>query len=32
MTKNFFNPILTLVLIILVGSSILLYNVYQFGQ
>ena len=29
MTKNFFNPILTLVLIILVGSSILLYNVYH---
>jgi regulator of protease activity HflC (stomatin/prohibitin superfamily) len=29
MTKNFFNPILTLVLIILVGSSVLLYNVYN---
>lgn len=29
MTKNFFNPILTLVLIILVGSSIALYNFYN---
>jgi regulator of protease activity HflC (stomatin/prohibitin superfamily) len=29
MTKNFFNPILTLVLITLVGSSIALYNFYN---
>jgi regulator of protease activity HflC (stomatin/prohibitin superfamily) len=29
MTKNFFNPILTLVLIILVGTSVVLYNVYN---
>jgi regulator of protease activity HflC (stomatin/prohibitin superfamily) len=29
MTKNFFNPILTLVLIILVGSSIALYYFYN---
>ena len=29
MTKNFFNPILTLVLIILVGSSSLLYQFYH---
>jgi regulator of protease activity HflC (stomatin/prohibitin superfamily) len=32
MTKNYFNPILVLALIILVGSSFALYHIFDLGQ